>query len=151
MTRELIIKNGSLMMPVAIVKKSNIKVTSPFGMRVHPIKKTVHNHTGIDIVTPNKLAVIEYPDEYEITNDEINGLRLRASYKKAKIDLYIVHLATFLGYVAIVNDRKCLIVGMMGTSGSSTGPHYHIEVRLNGVLQDPTDTVVNLKFPIISL
>lgn len=149
--REKIIENGRLVTPLTLCKKSEIKVTSPYGNRLHPIKKTWHNHTGIDVTTPHKLAIVEMPDSYEITNDEINGLRFRGTYEDAKIDLYIIHLATYLGYTATIDKRKVLIVGVMGTSGSSTGPHYHIEVRKSKKLVDPTDIVTNLRFPLVSL
>lgn len=149
--REKIIENGKLVMPLTLCKKSEIIITSNYGNRLHPKKKIWHNHTGIDVVTPHKLAIVEMPDSYEITNDDVNGLRFRGTYKDSGIDLYIVHLATYLGYTATIGTKKVLVVGMMGTSGSSTGPHYHIEVRKKQALIDPTDTVTNLKFPLISL
>lgn len=149
--RDKIIENGKLVMPLTLCKKSEIIVTSHYGNRLHPKKKIWHNHTGIDVTTPHKLAIVEMPDSYEITNDDVNGLRFRGTYEDTKIDLYIVHLATYLGYTATLDKKKILVVGMMGTSGSSTGPHYHIEVRKDGILVDPTDIVTNLKFPLISL
>lgn len=146
-----IIENGTLVMPVLLTNKKDIIITSEFGRRLHPKKKIMHDHTGIDVVTSSKLAIVEMPDDYEITYDDINGLRFAGHYKNKDITLYIVHLQTYLGYIATMQSRKVLIVGMMGTSGSSTGPHYHVEVRVGGVLQDPTDTVKQLKFPLISL
>lgn len=149
--REKIIENGSLVKPVVLSTKNDITVTSGFGPRLHPKKKIMHNHTGIDVTSRSGLAIVELPDSYEITYDEVNGLRFLGRYNKKKYDLYIVHLMTYLGYTATYNNRKVLIVGVMGTSGSSTGPHYHIELRIEGQLHNPTDMVTNLRYPLISL
>lgn len=112
-------------------------MTSPFGSRIHPIFETVRQHTGIDFSggagTPVKaagegtVAVAGTRGGYGITVILDHGNGLATVY---------AHLSG----VAVTEGAKVTrgqVVGYVGSTGLSTGPHLHFEVRSNGAPVDP--------------
>lgn len=99
-------------------------VTSKFGPRIHPVTKTESNHTGVDIVGSGLMIMDKNTiNNMESTYDEINGLRAKISLTDNRT-IIIAHLMTML-WRSQGTDK--IIVGIMGSSGRSTGLHYHIE------------------------
>lgn len=112
----------------------NGRMTSKYGPRIHPIKKTQSIHTGVDygasggtpILSPVQGTVKHvasstsgYGNRIEIT-DTMGGVHLFAHMKeKAKLKV---------GDKVNLNQE----VGKVGTTGSSTGNHLHYEVRQGG-------------------
>jgi len=108
------------------------RITSPYGMRLHPILKTNRFHTGIDIAAPYGSNVIS----------TANGKVIFAGWQGGYGNTIIVdhgggmstlhaHLSKFL-VKAGDNVKANQPIGKIGTSGWSTGPHLHFEVRING-------------------
>jgi murein DD-endopeptidase MepM/ murein hydrolase activator NlpD len=113
------------------------RITSPFGMRFHPILHRYKLHTGIDfgvgIGTPIHCAG--------------NGVVVHAGWWGAYGNAVIVDhgggITTLYGHMSKVLCRngqsvqRGTVLGLVGSTGWSTGPHCHFEVRKNGVPVNP--------------
>lgn len=116
--------------------KGKYKVTSPFGWRVHPITGKRKLHAGVDLVSSKADAPIIAPED---------GLILEARKSTAPGGGYgyfvkykgisgATHLMAHLveGSIAVKKGDKVKQgqkLGVMGTTGASTGVHLHWEVR----------------------
>jgi len=113
------------------------RVSSPFGIRMHPELGTRRMHTGIDI--PANLGTPVYP-----TSD---GTVISAGWGGNYGNLVIVNhgnnTQTYYAHLHEINVTKGqeitreIPVGLVGSTGRSTGPHLHFEVRLNNNPIDP--------------
>ena len=111
-------------------------ITSPFGYRVHPIFKSRIFHSGIDIAGPNGGSIHASNDGRVIYAGWYGG------YGKVVIlDHGIINgkpITTLYGHMSAVlvssgqNVKKGQTIGREGSTGYSTGPHCHFEVRENG-------------------
>lgn len=116
-------------------------ITSPFGYRIHPIFKSRIFHSGIDIAGPNGGAIKASNDGKVIYSGWYGG------YGKVVIlDHGIVNgkpITTLYGHMSAINVsngqyvKKGQTVGREGSTGYSTGPHCHFEVRVNGKPTNP--------------
>jgi murein DD-endopeptidase MepM/ murein hydrolase activator NlpD len=124
---------GSLRWPVP----SSQQISSYYGMRVHPILKKKKMHTGIDInasqgvsiTAANKGTVIvagwQSGYGYTVIIDHGGGIST----------LYAHCSRLLVGVGSKVNAGA--VIAKVGSTGLSTGPHLHFEVRKNGATQDP--------------
>lgn len=111
-------------------------ITSPFGYRVHPIFKSRIFHSGIDIAGPNGGSIHASNDGRVIYAGWYGG------YGKVVIlDHGVINgkpITTLYGHMSAVlvssgqNVKKGQTIGREGSTGYSTGPHCHFEVRENG-------------------
>ncbi|PTQ52227.1 MAG: hypothetical protein HSCHL_0698 [Hydrogenibacillus schlegelii] len=112
-------------------------ISSPFGMRFHPIKKVWALHTGIDIPAPQGTPVrAAFPGRVESVGYLGGyGLVVLIDHGDGLKSLY-AHLAS-----ASVQPGERVLAGQtiaaVGSTGLSTGPHLHFEFRLNGTFTDP--------------
>ncbi|HBS58710.1 MAG TPA: peptidase M23, partial [Firmicutes bacterium] len=113
------------------------QITSPFGWRMHPVFGTQKFHTGIDIGADYGDAVAAADSGVVIHADWLGG------YGKAVIidhgnglqTLY-AHNSELLVYEGQA-VRKGQTISRVGSTGYSTGPHLHFEVRQNGTPTNP--------------
>ena len=116
------------------------KVSSNFGMRLHPVKKYTVMHRGIDFVAPRGTPIratqagIVLKKKYD-PNGYGNYVQLK--HKDGFTTLY-AHLDRFnpdvrRGYPV----KKGQIIGTLGNTGLSTGAHLHYEIAHNGREIDP--------------
>lgn len=111
-------------------------VTSPFGLRVDPFVRQMALHTGVDFKgepgDPVRAAAAG-----KVTEAGRNGgygLMVEIDHGNGLVSHY-AHLSGIdVGQGAVVKPGE--IVGRVGSTGRSTGPHLHFEVRYNG---DPVD------------
>ena len=130
---------GRLLWPVP----SSHYISSPYGYRVHPIYGTSRFHSGTDIAASSGndilaaesgrviLASYGYNGGYGnyIIIDHGNGLTTRYA-----------HCSTL--YVSVgTNVSRGQRIAAVGSTGASTGPHCHFEVRINGSTQNPMNYV----------
>ena len=113
-------------------------ITSEFGMRVHPITGRYAMHTGIDIGVPTGTAVHAGADGivyFSGWNSGGYGNLVMIDNGSGIVTLYAHNssLAVSAGTVVHRGD----IVAYAGSTGNSTGPHVHFEVRVNGSPQNP--------------
>lgn len=116
---------------------SSKRVTSSYGMRTHPIKKTKSMHTGVDIGASSGSNIVAAAP----------GTVIMAAYNSAYGNYTIIDhgggLSTMYAhqsaFVAKVGDTVMAgdVIGKVGSTGLSTGPHLHFEVRINGQHTSP--------------
>ncbi|MDT1995410.1 peptidase M23 [Carnobacterium divergens] len=124
------------------IRPSNGYVSSPFGYRSGPFTGAQTFHKGIDLAGSGAIkaaadGVVEYSNYNNggygylviINHGAINGVNYQT---------YYAHMAPgSLTMVAGQTVRQGQQIGVMGTSGSSTGVHLHFEVRENGTPVNP--------------
>ncbi|MDD3236932.1 MAG: peptidoglycan DD-metalloendopeptidase family protein [Candidatus Gastranaerophilales bacterium] len=120
-------------------------ITSPFGWRVHPIFKSRTFHSGIDIggryggpIRASNSGKVIYSGWYGgygkvviVDHGRYNGVRTTTLY---------AHLSGF----AVNNGdyvSKGQVIAYEGSTGYSTGPHCHFEVRVNGQPTNPLNYI----------
>ncbi|OYN90867.1 M23 family metallopeptidase [Parenemella sanctibonifatiensis] len=120
---------------------SNVRITSKFGYRVHPILKTRRMHDGTDFgascgtpliaiadgVVTSKVWNNAYGNRMIVDFGRIDGKNVTAAYNHAT------------RYTVGKGDRvrKGQTIGYVGTTGWSTGCHLHFTTWVNGNLTDP--------------
>jgi len=126
---------GVMAWPVA---KSGTYITSDYGIREHPVQGVIKRHTGIDIGNAGFGApVISAAD----------GVVTMAGYYGGYGNCVIVNhgngLSTLYGHGQTIltqvgkEVKKGDLIMEVGSTGVSTGPHLHFEVRVNGSCVDP--------------
>jgi len=117
-------------------------VTSDFGFRRSPISGNRQLHEGVDIASPFGAPVIASGDGVVTLSGRHGGLG-----KELVVD-HGYGLATVYGHNSEVlvkegdHVRRGQIIARVGSTGRSTGPHLHYEVRMNGVPVDPKQFVL---------
>jgi len=116
-------------------------VTSPFGMRTHPITGIYKLHTGMDIGAP-------YGANFVAAND---GVVVKAEYNSAYGNMVMIDhgggVMTLYAHGSSIEVKEGDIVRQgqtvlkVGSTGYSTGPHAHFEIRINGEYLNPADYV----------
>ena len=120
-------------------------ISSPFGYRVHPIFKTRKFHSGIDIAAP-----MNTPIKASNTGKVIMAGWYGGYGKVVIIDHGIVRgqaITTLYGHLNSIcvsqgqTVRQGQMIGRVGTTGYSTGPHCHFEVRIKGQPRNPLNYI----------
>lgn len=121
------------------------RITSPFGWRTHPIFNSRTFHSGVDIAGPNRGSIrasnsgkVIYAGWYGgygkvviLDHGTVNGRPITTLY---------AHMSSIRARQGqFVNKGE--VVGYEGTTGYSTGPHCHFEVRVNGKPNNPLNYI----------
>jgi len=118
-------------------------VTSDFGFRTNPFTGLTQMHEGIDISNRMGTIVVSPGNGFvsDIGNDWVHGKFLVISHGFGMTTRYS-HLNKVLVKVGqkIKRGEK---IAEVGTSGKTTGPHLHYEVRLNGIPVNPMRYILN--------
>ncbi len=117
--------------------QSKGRISSYFGYRFHPILRKRKYHSGIDIAAPQGLSILAADSGVVAFAGWNNG------YGKMVILDHGSGFSTVYGHCSIlqVNQGQTITKGQtiaqVGSTGLSTGPHLHFEVRKNGVPVNP--------------
>ncbi|MDW7674645.1 MAG: peptidoglycan DD-metalloendopeptidase family protein [Bacillota bacterium] len=113
------------------------RVSSDYGMRLHPILRTRRMHTGIDIAAPSGVNIVATDFGTVVYADWLGGYgkTVIIDHGKGMSSLY-AHQSTILVKVGDEVARGD-VIGKIGSTGQSTGPHLHFEVRINGTHTNP--------------
>jgi murein DD-endopeptidase MepM/ murein hydrolase activator NlpD len=113
------------------------RITGSFGERIDPFNGEGAFHRGVDISTPYGEAVIAPADGDIVFADLMNG------YGRTVIIEHGHRLTTLYGHLSsfhVVTGQPVHrgdVIGYVGLSGRSTGPHLHYEVRINDIPVNP--------------
>ena len=112
-------------------------LTSRFGPRHHPILKTVRVHKGVDWAAPTGTPIhAAFDGTVSYAGDGGGyGNLLKITHENGMETRY-AHLSKF-GTSAGAQVRAGDLVGYVGTTGRSTGPHLHFELYVGGTAIDP--------------
>lgn len=118
-------------------------ITSPFGYRVHPILGVTRFHSGVDIGVPTGGKVIAANDGIVIktTYTSSYGNMVMIDHGGGIVTLY-AHGSKIIATLGQEVKRGDIIMEA-GSTGWSTGPHLHFEVRLDGEYQQPLDYITS--------
>jgi murein DD-endopeptidase MepM/ murein hydrolase activator NlpD len=115
------------------------RMTSPFGMRFHPILGYTRPHTGVDWAAPIGTPIFAAGNG-TVTSagwDSGYGRRIEVQHANGYMTTYN-HLSGFArGLKAGEQVRQGQVIGYLGETGLATGPHLHYEVLVNGHFVDP--------------
>ena len=120
------------------------KLTSPFGMRFHPVLKVNRMHNGVDMAAPANTPIFAARGGQVIT----------ASYQKDGAGNYVqidhgdgfrsiyMHMTR---YIVKVGDYVTpgQVIGYVGSTGVSTGNHLHFGISRNGKYVNPMEYIPN--------
>jgi murein DD-endopeptidase MepM/ murein hydrolase activator NlpD len=130
-------KNGPPQGTGRFIWPVNGPITSPFGMRINPITHNYSGHTGIDIGVPYGTPI----------HAADGGTVIYAGWNVAYGNMTVIDhgggFSTMYAHqskqMVAVGDHvtQDQIIGYIGTTGWSTGPHLHFEIRVNGVPVNP--------------
>jgi murein DD-endopeptidase MepM/ murein hydrolase activator NlpD len=118
------------------------RMTSRFGLRLHPILNYLKMHQGIDFAAGTGTPVLAASDGVVVEARRWGGygnwLRIRHA------NGYETGYAHLSGYAVRTGQRVAQgqLVGYVGSTGRSTGPHLHYEVWKNGARVNPTGAKV---------
>ena len=113
------------------------RITSNFGSRFHPIFHEWRTHTGVDFGAGTGTAIRAAAD------GEVAFAGSRGGYGYATIIDHGGSLATLYAHQSAILVRagqavkRGQVIGRVGSTGYSTGPHLHFEVRVAGTPVDP--------------
>jgi murein DD-endopeptidase MepM/ murein hydrolase activator NlpD len=121
-----------------VSNKELTRIASGFGMRVDPVYGTPKMHKGLDFTAPQGTPIYATGD----------GVVSTAGYSEGGYGNHII-ISHGYGYETLyghmvrlkaVNGQKVKrgeVIGWVGSTGKSTGPHCHYEVHINGEAVDP--------------
>lgn len=135
--------NSSVQVPVSrgFIHPIQGRISSAYGYRIHPIRGDRHFHSGIDYVAPYGAPIASTKEGTVIlvTYHSGYGNYVIIDHGNGMASLY-AHLSSFaVGVGQRVTQGQT--IGYIGSTGSSTGPHLHFEIRVNGVHRNPLDYV----------
>lgn len=135
-TMSIMFTGGAMVWPIAM---EGTYITSPYGTRLHPIQGIYKNHAGIDIAGPNvnRAPVVASADGIVSYAGWISGYGncVMISHGNGIITLYGhgSEIVTETGKEV----KQGEIIMRVGSTGNSTGPHVHFEIRKDGAVVDP--------------
>lgn len=128
-----------------IKNTEEVKITSGYGMRVHPVHKEKKMHRGIDFACSKGTPIVATASGEVVKldhnpkgygkfviikhNDTFSTLYSQMSAHKVKLGEQV---------------KKGQIIGLVGSSGVSTGPHLHYEIKKDGKNVDPASYIPGL-------
>lgn len=138
MTERAFFLDTSLKMPL-----SNSVLTSEYGMRISPISGKPLFHKGVDLACPEGTEVMACGrgEVVRVGNDSVYGNFIELKHNDGKFSFY-AHLSKIevLKGETVASGK---VIGRVGSTGLSTGPHLHFEIRQDNKTLNPLTVVGN--------
>lgn len=113
------------------------RISSPYGWRIHPVLKTRRFHSGLDIAVPTGTPVKAAANGVVILSGWVSG------YGNTVVIDHGGGISTLYGHNSALTVKvgqevvQGQVIARAGSTGMSTGPHVHFEVRQEGTPIDP--------------
>jgi murein DD-endopeptidase MepM/ murein hydrolase activator NlpD len=120
-----------------VSNKELTKIASGFGFRIHPIYGIAKMHNGLDFTAPQGTPIYATGNG-QVTTAGVGGgagnhVIINHGYGYETVYMHMVRIKAVVGQVV----KRGEVIGWVGTTGASTGPHCHYEVHVNGIPVDP--------------
>ena len=120
-----------------VSNKDLTRIASGFGMRIHPIYGIAKMHKGLDFTAPQGTPIYSTGDG-TVTQAESgegfgNHVVINHGYGYETLYGHMVRIKVREGQ----HVKRGEVIGWVGSTGASTGPHCHYEVHINGEAVDP--------------
>lgn len=126
---------------VPIIPQKGVYISSPFGYRIHPISGKRSMHYGVDIAAPQGTLVHAIADGEVImaTGNGSAGNEIRIRHKNGMVtrNLHMSKRTVKKGDKV----KRGQVIGTVGSTGRSTGPHLHFEISINGKTINPMSII----------
>lgn len=140
-TNQVIDQKNQIPSIFPVQKVDGVKISSGFGMRIHPISKKKMMHNAVDIKAPEGTPVYATADglvrkvETKYEQGKGRGMYIIIDHEQGYSTLY----SQLSGYNTSEGKevKQGDIIGYVGSTGISTGPHLHYEVMKDGENVDP--------------
>ncbi|MDO5692295.1 MAG: M23 family metallopeptidase [Pseudomonadota bacterium] len=118
------------------------RITSGFGMRTHPVYGYSREHNGVDYAAPTGTPVRTIGDGAVTFAGVQNGYGnvIYIQHRNKKDSTVYAHLSR-IDVKTGDNVMQGETIGAVGSTGVSTGPHLHLEFRVNGDPQNPAEVL----------
>ncbi len=116
---------------------SGARLTSRYGYRVHPISGRGSSHAGVDLAVATGTPVVATEGGTVVSAGWAGGYGLLVTIDHGdRVESYYGHLSAISVQSGdTVNEGEA--IGRSGSTGRSTGPHVHYEVRVDGSSVNP--------------
>ena len=121
----------------SLIPVTTARMSSGYGMRTHPVLGRRKGHKGVDLAAPTGTPI------YATADGTVSRANRFSSYGKyvsiehgGEMQTRYAHMSR----IAVAQGdrvRKGDVIGYVGSTGRSTGPHLHYEVRIAGKAVDP--------------
>jgi beta-lactamase regulating signal transducer with metallopeptidase domain len=121
------------------------RISSGFGKRMHPIKKVIMHHNGIDIAAPKGTEV------YAVADGVVDFAEFKDNWGNKIVLIHENNFSSIYGQLSEILIKKGIhakagqLIGRVGNSGFSTAPHLHFEIRENNEPLNPEELIDFLK------
>ncbi|MBQ5780867.1 MAG: M23 family metallopeptidase, partial [Spirochaetaceae bacterium] len=118
-------------------------LTSKFGSRVSPISGKEHFHGGVDLAAPSGTPVLAAKGGTVsvVGYNDVFGNYIILRHLDSMESIYGHLLSADVTKGTVVNRGQ--VIGKVGSTGASTGPHLHFEIRANGKAQDVNNMFIS--------
>ncbi|MGD9739588.1 MAG: M23 family metallopeptidase [Bauldia sp.] len=115
------------------------EMRSGYGMRIHPILGTRTLHAGVDWAAPAGTPIVAAGDGVVVSAgwSSSYGNYTRIQHANGYESAYAHQTRIAPGIEPGATVRQGQVIGFVGSTGLSTGPHLHYEIRINGQTVDP--------------
>lgn len=134
--KEALLAHTPAIQPVS--NKDLSRIASGFGYRIDPVYKTIKMHAGLDFAAPQGTPIYATADGTVSTSGNTgngygNHVIIRHGYGYETLYGHMVKVKARAGETV----KRGEVIGWVGSTGKSTGPHCHYEVHKNGNKIDP--------------
>jgi murein DD-endopeptidase MepM/ murein hydrolase activator NlpD len=134
--KEKLLRSTPAIQPVS--NKDLNRIASGFGLRIDPVYKTVKYHYGLDFAAPQGTPIYATADGVVSTSGNTGN-----GYGNHVVVNHGFGYETLYGHMVRIKAgsgksvKRGEVIGWVGSTGKSTGPHLHYEVHKNGKPLDP--------------